>query len=437
MIELNKIYNEDAIQTMSRMEDNSIDCVVTSPPYWGLRSYDIPPQIWPDSQPLCEEHEWQIKDYKNPMDRDGQYGDSFQPQGHGKNITEAPVISQFCLHCNAWRGELGLEPTPELYVEHITQIFREVKRVLSKTGTLFLNLGDSYAGSCADIVSSGSAYPNLTNPSQNIKLKPKDLCGMPWRVAFALQSDGWWLRRDIIWSKPNPMPESCTDRPTTSHEYIFLLTKAANYFYDAEAIREPLICPNETRRPVGSKGAWEMDGREQGDNGGGSPYEGYPSKRNKRSVWTMATQPFPEKHFATFPLKLPSICIKAGTSEKGKCSECGSPWERLIEPDEERKKQLGKGFHDHSNDRDQGWSQAKQMPQPQGGYVTLGWQSTCECNAEIVPCVVYDPFMGAGTVALASEKYSRDWIGSELSVDYCKMAQKRVDVERGQLKLAI
>jgi DNA modification methylase len=154
------------------------------------------------------------------------------------------------------------------------------------------------------------SYPHYTT---EYHLKPKDLIGIPWRVAFALQADGWWLRQDIIWAKPNPMPESVTDRCTKAHEYIFILTKSARYYYDTEAVKEQANYPNDKRRPLGSKGAWQIDGRLQGENGGGRPYDHNTSKRNARSVWTITTKPFKGAHFATFPPEIPERCIKAGS----------------------------------------------------------------------------------------------------------------------------
>jgi len=224
-------------------------------------------------------------------------------------------------------GQLGLEKTPEEYVEKIVAGFREVKRVLRDDGTLWLNLGDSYSGGGQGGHADGKVnklvqYPHCKKPS-DIGLKPKDLVGIPWRVAFALQSDGWYLRQDIIWSKPNPMPESVTDRCTKSHEYIFLLTKSARYYYDQESIKEWSIDKESFtgRRP---RNAGQMDSvdadnykfhgsvDENGKLRAGQIYE----KRNRRSVWSINTQPYKEAHFATFPPEIPRTCILAG-SKKG------------------------------------------------------------------------------------------------------------------------
>jgi DNA modification methylase len=199
-------------------------------------------------------------------------------------------------------GQIGLEHTPDEYVTRLVEVFREVRRVLRDDGTLWLNLGDSYAGSGAGGGTSGDLAHHMTNIAMSNRpttnklhgIKSKDLVGIPWRVAFALQADGWYLRSDIIWAKPNPMPESVTDRPTKSHEYVFLLSKSARYYYDADAIRE-----GDTARASGNKTRVIADG----------------SGRNARSVWTITTKPYAEAHFATFPPELPERCIKAGSQE--------------------------------------------------------------------------------------------------------------------------
>jgi DNA modification methylase len=258
-----KLIAGDCLDELKKLDDSSIQCCVTSPPYWGLRDYNV-------------------------------------------------------------NGQLGLEETPELYVKKMVNVFREVKRVLRNDGTLWLNLGDSYIGGgrggqyCKEGTLNYSAYNAGTRygpPTGKIKgLKPKDLVGIPWRVAFALQADGWYLRSDIIWSKPNPMPESVTDRPTKAHEYIFLLTKASKYYYDIDAIREEHATQDElfTRKELNNKG----------DNGGVHSHLGrnrkeyYHNKgRNKRSVWEVTTKPYTEAHFATFPEDLIKPCILAGSKE--------------------------------------------------------------------------------------------------------------------------
>lgn len=241
------------------LADKSVNCAVTSPPYYGLRDYGV-------------------------------------------------------------AGQIGLEQTPEEYVQKLVNVFREVKRVLREDGTLWLNLGDSYSATRWSNTPSSTgisrSYSDIIS-DRNTGLPAKNLIGIPWRVAFALQANGWYLRSDIIWAKPNPIPESVKDRCTKSHEYIFLLSKKSKYYYDNDVIKEPLAHPKETRRPVGSKGAWELDGRKQRENGGGSSYSGYPNKRNKRDVWTVTTKSYKGAHYATFPPDLIKPCILAGCPEGG------------------------------------------------------------------------------------------------------------------------
>ncbi len=261
---MNKIYTGDSLEVLRTLPDEIVQCVCTSPPYWGLRDYGV-------------------------------------------------------------NGQLGLEKTPEEYVSRMVEVFREVRRVLKKDGVLWLNLGDSYSGGKIGRTDLDSKLFSQRNKKFNGKqreitkgFKPKDLVGIPWRVAFALQADGWWLRSDIIWSKPNPMPESVTDRPTKSHEYIFLLTKSAKYYYDADAISEKSEwfekdaravngrTPHKSGKSIQEDSQYAINGVAYNTNG----------NRNKRSVWSITTQPYSGAHFATFPEEIPTICIKAG-SRKG------------------------------------------------------------------------------------------------------------------------
>jgi DNA modification methylase len=253
----------DVIAQLSALKEKSVQCVVTSPPYWGLRDYGI-------------------------------------------------------------AGQIGLEPTPEAYVARLVEVFRAVRRVLRDDGTLWLNLGDSYAtGTTSDRKpTQRGKHGYWENPAVNkridgrkIGLKPKDLVGIPWRVAFALQADGWWLRSDIIWAKPNPMPESVTDRPTKAHEYVFLMTKSARYFFDADAVAEPATYAGKVvtlGEKSLSKGQAAAIGSVPTGNGKLTAVT-VKEARNVRSVWSIATEAFPEAHFATFPEALVERCVKAGS----------------------------------------------------------------------------------------------------------------------------
>lgn len=260
-----KIFHGDCLSLLASLDDNSIDCCVTSPPYWGLRDYGIEPSVWADG----------------------------------------------------WRGALGLEPTPQLFIEHIVSIFEQVRRVLKPDGTCWLNIGDSYANdtkwggsTSGKHVSSLQGNTGVGRGKRLTGLKPKDLCLIPFRLAIALQEAGWYVRSDIIWAKPNPMPESVTDRPTKAHEYIFLLAKSEKYWFDADAVAEPNAGKKSGN---GYKRSHRLTYAGRGQE---QQYE--PDKpRNIRSVWTIATQPFPEAHFAVYPEKLVEPCIKAGCPPGG------------------------------------------------------------------------------------------------------------------------
>jgi DNA modification methylase len=545
-----RIIPGDCLEVLKTLESESVHCCVTSPPYWGLRDYGV-------------------------------------------------------------EGQIGLEATPELFVSKMVEVFREVKRVLRDDGTLWLNLGDSYnsnthwSGGGPNAVAGNALRINSGETRGLIDgLKTKDLCGIPWLVAFALRADGWYLRSDIIWHKPNPMPESVTDRPTKSHEYIFLLTKSPRYYFDAEAIKEESLTAGDNRAERTDN--TQVYGRNGDDSRKrtGLPTQAY---RNKRSVWTVATAPFSDwvqtsrrvrveldaatddseritspdcplhgdssasasnascdgrvadqssrtqrsdgrhvlepqgglfptdqpdasetadgssdcsgrqcstlakshnnqthktghalattapctssvqtqsrteytsdarehfdsadhicgnsngadcgegdrdsspsgqthchiegictceyyntttekiSHFATFPPKLIEPCILAGTSEQGCCSECGAPWERVVE--REFRPTQNPDFPKGGNkglDASNGWGDT---PRGNVDTKTLGWQPSCTCNAETQPCTVLDPFAGAGTTGLVARRLGRSFVGIELNPEYLSMAQDRI-----------
>lgn len=314
-MKINTIIQGDCLETLKQIPDKSVNCCVTSPPYFGLRDY-----------------------------------------GHD--------------------GQIGLEETPEQFVQKLVEVFLEVRRVLKDDGTLWLNLGDSYCstapGSIGDKLNQRGILDGVSNARAEVSrkkrpqtpngMKPKDLIGIPWMVAFALRADGWWLRQDIIWSKPNPMPESVTDRCTKAHEYIFLLSKSPKYYYNAKSIKTVSdrggqksyhnFSNPKYKAVVDERWKDQFDGRNWGSNG----------IANKRSVWTVATKPFSDAHFATFPEDLIVDCIKAGCPEDG---------------------------------------------------------------------IVLDPFMGAGTTALVARKLNRNFIGCELNPEYIKIAENRIKKQIG------
>jgi len=381
------LHQGHVLDVLREMPAGSVHCVVTSPPYLGLRDYKLEPQVW-----------------------DGEEG------------------------C-AWRGSLGLEPTPDLYVQHLVGVFREVRRVLRKDGTLFLNLGDSYfSGSNARPYSTSDTA--LRDSLGTEYLKPKDLVGMPWRVAFALQADGWFLRSDVIWSKPNPMPESVTDRPTKAHEYLFLLAKDERYFYDADAIREPSQGPEPwgARAPDGKAERDESQGR----HGASSIFKGmtreekmrwYGNGRTRRTVWEIATEPYPDAHFATFPTELVKPCILAGTSEKGVCPECGAPWEREVAAEGGS---IGKSWHNNEHDLVVGQRQEAWVDFSAYRRQTTGWHPTCAHDKDPIPATVLDPFAGSGTTLLVATRLGRNGVGVELSPAYVQLTIKRLDEHKQQ-----
>jgi DNA modification methylase len=355
------------------------------------------------------------------------------PRWFGADSSNEPTVLVRGLRDYGVDGQLGLEPTPEEYVAHLVAVFREVRRVLRDDGTCWVNLGDSYAGHDLPGWRAGNEQKNGGVSNRNgvgyvAGLKPKDLVGIPWRVAFALQADGWWLRSDVIWAKPNPMPESITDRPTKAHEYLFLLTKAARYYYDNEGIREPLA---ETTLSDGRYGRRDElpTVRNVGGRTDGLPRcpggQGNPNGRNRRTVWTIATEPYPEAHFATFPEKLVEPCILAGTSERGACPTCGAPWEREVE---RTGMVVDRSERTHPFGRTRTSGTMLEPPKA----ATLGWSPGCAHEADPVPCRVLDPFAGSGTTVAVAERLGRVGIGCELKPEYLALAKRRT-VQAGLL----
>lgn len=336
------------MDTIGRMPNGFLNCIITSPPYWGLRDYGTDGQVWPEI--------------------------SYSPMPGLPKIT---VPSQVC--------QLGLEQDPESYVAHLVYIFQKARRVLQKDGTFWLNLADSYTSGGRKSRDPGQSklHPAFTGEHNGVTswrpdtpsgLKKKDLVGIPWRIALALQADGWYLRSDIIWHKLNPMPESVTDRPTKAHEYVFLFSKSEKYYYDYESVKEPVAESTKKRGKVsfgGAKGRNYTPKPDDPNFRNGSEQWGrefdYKKScknglRNRRSVWTMANEPYKGAHYAVFPTKLVEPCLLAGC--------------------------------------------------PSGG-------------------VVYDPFGGSGTTAVVAEQHGRNWIISEISQRYVENdAKARIEKAR-------
>jgi len=342
-----EILQGDCIESLKKLEDQSINTCITSPPYWGLRNY------------------------------------------------------------NDEEKQLGMEDTPEEFTENLVKVFREIKRVLRDDGTAWLNLGDSYG-------------------------KNKQLTGIPWRVAFALQQDGWYLRQDIIWHKPNPMPESVRNRCTKAHEYIFLLSKKPKYYYDHEAIKEDAKYPQGPNSPQSIKkgqGEFGMDTR------GGLHKIGANPKKNKRSVWTITTKPFKGAHFATFPKDLIEPCVLAGCPEKV-CVQCSEPYKLKVDikriprwelsPNDPRyRPSKYENAHDSLNGNTR-HSVTETKP--------LGLEKQCDCQTnETKGGTVLDPFGGSGTTGIVAASHSRNAILLELNAEYIELAKARINKEVGMM----
>lgn len=382
------LYQGHALEVLKDMDAESVDCVITSPPYWGLRSYKTEPIVW-DNHNDCE-HEWIIGGVLNV----GSPGSPKPASVRGScNLSES---ASFCLKCNAWRGELGLEPTIELYISHLLQVFTEVKRVLKKTGTLWVNLGDSYYGGGfgheKDLAAEQflKKYPKqgsnagtcmewqerkMVGDTKRGNLLPaKSLCLIPERFALGMVNAGWILRNDIIWYKQNPMPESVKDRFTGAYEHIYFFVRNKRYYFEQQF--EPQLFFDNRASGMERQGEQYRDrvnGKYSGHKdygGGGTSFQGHsgyykangdlnvnPLGRNKRDVWEINTQPYPEAHFATFPEKLVETPILSG----------------------------------------------------------------CPVNG-----VVLDPFAGSGTTLAVAKKLGRKTIGIELNPNYYELAIKRI-----------
>lgn len=394
------LYQGHALDVLACLPEASVHCCVTSPPYWGLRDYKVD-------------------------------------------------------------GQIGLEDTPAAYVESMVAVFSEVRRVLRPEGVLWLNLGDCYATGAGKANSPGggprgenwAGTPTQPNRMPIEGLKAKDLVGIPWRVAFALQADGWYLRSAIPWVKRSAMPESTRDRPATSLEHVFLLTKNRRYFYDALAV---------ARVAAGVSGGACFGSQDKGADGKLEQSRKLASKEERAQYdqtrnWRngdvffesieaphglitdedgdpigldVNTESFPGAHFATFPRKLVEPLIRAGTSEKGVCPECGAPWVRLIDrvdTGKSQKKADGWATHEggHGSFHRDG-REAGQGGVPVTAAVTSGWEPPCECSAEPVPAVVLDPFVGSGTVCQVARKLGRHSIGIDLNEAYLAMAADRL-----------
>ena len=383
----------DCRDLLPTLAAGSVHCCVTSPPYWGLRDYGNDSQI-------------------------------------------------------------GLEKTPSQYVDEMVAVFGEVHRVLRDDGTLWLNLGDSYAGSWgaqsrpgydddSSTITGGSmlsarqiaAHLRATGTG-SLKntpgLKQKDLVGIPWLVAFALRESGWYLRQDIIWHKPSPMPESVQDRCTKSHEYIFLLAKSQRYFYDAEAIKEPATGGSPGNKQHKGRTAYENGSEHHRTKVGLTEIEAMDT-RNKRSVWKVGFQGYKGAHFAVYPPNLVKPCILAGSPEKT-CEICGKGWKRIVERDRVATRPGTDSKVNRASDKEgspynghTGQVVGNRDPQRHTTTTkTLGFEPDCDCGGEEAQSVVLDPFTGSGTTGAVALELGREFIGTELNPEYAELARKRI-----------
>jgi DNA modification methylase len=394
--------------------------IATSPPYFGLRDYGT--ATWEGGDPECD-HAMRPDGGPKQLTNAGASGHVHRNCKCGAIRKDAQLGMEKLHDCLAWaRGD---EPCGGCYVCNMRTWAREMWRVLRDDGVMFLNLGDSYA---ARIRQSGAEHAGeltRSNPGVLVDmkrdrppgLKEKDLVGIPWRVALALQADGWYLRSDIIWAKPNPMPESVTDRATKSHEYIFMLAKSQRYYFDAEAIKEYGAEPDRQRNDrIGG-----ANGHEVRHSPGA--IMGASATRNARTVWTIATAPYSGAHYATWPPALVERMVKAGTPERGVCPECGRPWERITE----------RGLTAHDGDTATTYANGstanrlallRQAARERGGEYanerkTVGWRPTCaHTDATPVPAIVLDPFAGSGTTLLVARQLGRIGLGFDLSEKY-------------------
>ena len=408
---MREILIGDCRDKLRDLPADSVQCVVTSPPYWGLRRYDGEQEAVWGGDAECP-HDWVPRRYYVEQSTGKHSREAFVKPGD-ENIERLKAArwreDAFCARCGAWRGAFGLEPTPELYVTHTVEILREVRRVLRPDGVIWWNLGDSYAGSgqgwqhkdggsiqrkWLDAYGTGRP-PGYISSASPTGLKPKDLTLVPARVALAAQADGFWVRAMVIWEKINCMPESVKDRPTESHEYILLLTRSERYFYDADAVREPHQAASlqrvqqkwaDTTKYDEESAPEHQHSWQRGERG--MDRNCHPAGRNLRSVWRFATIPYMGAHFAVFPPELPRRCILAGTPPKV-CADCGAPWERLTKreavpyPSGSHGNYVNKGHPPGGQERDDSTTLGKVEYYR---MATIGWQPTCEChgNAEIV-----------------------------------------------------
>lgn len=437
----------DVRESLRAMPVGSAHAVITSPPYYGLRDYKTEPLVWGGAAGCA--HEWGAEA------RVAQSGPHRGlPEAGANSLTamkaalaeraESSASSQgaYCQRCPAWRGSLGNEPSPKLYVAHLVEVFREVTRVLRPDGTLWLNLGDSFARDTTvrwDNTlhreagwKAGQATRRSPNPVRNGEAKAKDLLGIPWSVAFALRDDGWYLRNDNIWAKNAVMPESVRDRMTRCHEYVFHFAhpdSGGRYFYDLVNGQEAATCV-ALRGPA-------RDRRTDNNGNEGLARREPTGTRNRRTVWTVNPRPFKGAHFAVFPPDLVEPIVRIATSDHGVCTTCGASWLRVLKKhkvvgagasargaDSKRADSEEMGSNARLNARRLGQEYEAERRAPE----TVGWRATCSCpSTALVPATILDPFSGSGTTAGVAVKHGRIGVGCELNPTYASLTPERVE----------
>ena len=418
-----QILQGNCIETLQKLDDESINTCITSPPYWGLRDYGT--AEWIGGDPDCPH----MRTTKISKDTSTGHKAMFEK---GSVVGDA-IYKKECPKCGAVRkdSQLGLEETPEEFVDNLVKVFREVKRVLRDDGTVWLNLGDSYSSGGRTTTTNqslrGDKDYGVTRPKPSKGIKPKDLIGIPWRVALALQQDGWYLRQDIIWHKPNPMPESVKYRCTKAHEYIFLLSKNVKYYFDNEAIKEDSKYHGKDKKS--DKGNIRYEGKRTSnkDTKAQQSFVTINPKKNKRSVWTITTKPFKGAHFATFPKDLIEPCVLAGCPEKI-CVGCGKPYERVMQ----KPKQLEVDRNKRSGLDDRKVGGVLDKYNRENPPIDLGVQKQCNCETnETKAGTVLDPFGGSGTTGIVAVNNNRHAVLCELNQEYINLAKDRINQEGG------
>lgn len=406
----------DARDGLRGLPAESVHSVITSPPYWNLRDYSNDPVLW-GASPNCPH------DFTFRTEEDYQRGWPCR-----------------CVGCGAWRGTLGNEPSPDLFIDHLCEVFDEVWRVLRDDGILWVNLGDSYAGDAKWGGKSGGKNAGRHFPRKGSRslsgVQPKELIGVPWAFAFAMRHCGWRLRQEIIWAKPNPMTESCEDRCVKAHEPIFMFTKAERYFYDYIAIQEPVSGGAHDR---GAGSSPKDQGRDEKLVKSNERFRESTNDltltRNKRSVWTVSVASYSGSHFAVFPPKLIEPCVLASTSEHGYCS-CGSPWKRIIErdrvptrPAKESKLSSVSGLDPRNpHEAQHGMIVGNRDPERHIAVKrTIGWEPTCRCEVPNLEGrgLILDPFAGSGTTGEVASAAGLDAILIDCNPEYSLLQKRR------------